>query len=144
MTLSDTEKQLVADSFTKLAPIADIAAELFYGRLFEIDPDTKPLFESTDMSEQGRKLMQTIATAVGALYTLDALVPTLEALGKRHIAYGVTAQQYDTVGEALLWTLEKGLGDDFTPEVKDAWTKVYTLLADIAKRAYGEDNNDKQ
>ena len=142
MSLSDAEKQLVTESFTKVAPIADKAAELFYGRLFEIAPDTKPLFENTDMSEQGRKLMQTIATAVGALYTLDAIVPTIEALGKRHIAYGVTAEQYDTVGEALLWTLEKGLEDDFTPEVKAAWTKVYTLLADIAKTAYGDKNNE--
>lgn len=144
MALTDAEKQLVTDSFTKVAPIAEKAAELFYGRLFEIAPNTQSLFQSTDMTEQGRKLMQTIATAVGALYALDAIVPTIEALGKRHIAYGVTAEQYDQVGEALLWTLEKGLEEDFTPEVKDAWTKVYTLLAEIAKRPYGEEVNGKQ
>ena len=136
MSLTDREKELVTTSFMKIAPIADKAAELFYGRLFEIAPETKPLFKDADMSEQGRKLMQTIATAVSSLYRLEAVVPEIEALGKRHIAYGVTKEHYDTVGAALLWTLEQGLGSDFTPELKDAWAKVYGTLASVATKAY--------
>lgn len=138
MTLTDNEKQLVTESFTKVAPIAEQAAEMFYSHLFEIAPDTKPLFKKTDMKEQGRKLMQTLATAVGSLYRLEQIVPDIQALGKRHVAYGVTKDQYATVGEALLWTLEQGLGDDFTPEVKEAWTKVYTTLAGVATQVYDE------
>jgi hemoglobin-like flavoprotein len=136
MSITDQDKKLVTESFAKVAPIAEQAAELFYGRLFEIAPETKPLFKTTDMREQGRKLMQTLATAVGALYNLEAVVPQVLALGKRHVAYGVKEEQYTVVGEALLWTLEKGLGPDFTPEVREAWTKVYTILADTAKQAY--------
>jgi len=136
MSLTDTEKQLITDSFAKVEPIADTAAELFYGRLFEIAPDTKPLFKDSDMAEQGKKLMQTLGVAVGALNDLGSVVPAIEALGKRHVGYGVTAEQYDTVGEALIWTLEQGLGDAFTEDVKSAWVKVYGVLADVAKSAY--------
>jgi nitric oxide dioxygenase len=138
MSLTDEDKQLVTTSFIKVSPIAEKAAELFYGRLFEIAPDSKELLKETDMKEQGRKLMQTIATAVCALYRLEQVVPEIKNLGRRHIAYGVKKEQYAIVGEALLWTLEKGLGDDFTPEVKAAWTKVYTVLADTATTAYDD------
>lgn len=141
MSLSDAEKLLVTESFAKVAPISEKAAELFYNRLWEIDPETKSLFKSTDMREQGRKLMQTLATAVGALHNLEAIVPVVQQLGKRHIAYGVKKEQYDTVGAALLWTLEQGLGADFTPEVKEAWTKVYGLLASVATSAYDDKAN---
>lgn len=136
MALTDEQKLMVTDSFAKVAPIAETAAELFYGRLFEIDPETKPLFKKTDMKEQGRKLMQTLATAVGALYSLEQIIPVIEDLGRRHIAYGVKKEQYATVGEALLWTLEQGLGEDFTPEVKEAWTEVYGVLASVATSVY--------
>jgi hemoglobin-like flavoprotein len=136
MSLTDTEKLLVTESFAKVAPISDKAAELFYNRLWEIDPETRALFKSTDMREQGRKLMQTLATAVGALHNLDAIVPVVQQLGKRHIAYGVKKEQYDTVGQALIWTLEQGLGADFTPETKEAWVKVYGVLANVATSAY--------
>lgn len=136
MALSDEQKRLVTESFAKVAPISDKAAELFYGRLWEIDPTTKPLFKATNMQEQGMKLMQTLGTAVGALYDLDSLVPVVKDLGKRHIAYGVSKAQYESVGAALLWTLEQGLGDDWTPEVQEAWTEVYTVLADVATTAY--------
>ena len=139
MALTDEQKMMVTDSFAKVAPIADKAAELFYGRLFEIDPGTKPLFKKTDMKEQGRKLMQTLATAVGALYSLEQLVPVVEDLGKRHISYGVTKKQYDSVGQALIWTLEQGLGDDFTPEVRGAWVEVYGILASVATSAYDDE-----
>ncbi len=138
MSLSSQEVGLVMTSFRKVAPISEQAAELFYGRLFEIAPEVKPLFKNADMREQGRKLMQMLATAVGSLNRLDVLVPEIEALGKRHIAYGVSKDQFATVGEALLWTLEQGLGEDFTPDVKDAWKKVYQALADVATHAYSD------
>ena len=133
--MNDTTRKLVQDSFARVVPIADTAASLFYGRLFEIDPDTRPLFASTDMAAQGRKLMDMIGTAVAGLDDLDALVPEVQNMGVRHVAYGVQPEHYDSVGAALLWTLEQGLGDDFTPEVKVAWTEVYTLLADVMKDA---------
>lgn len=122
------QKQLVRESFAEVVPIADAAARLFYGRLFELDPDARALF-TNDMEEQGRKLMQMLKVAVNGLDRLDTLLPALKALGARHVDYGVKPEQYPTVGAALLWTLQQGLGDKFTPEVKDAWTEVYTLMA---------------
>jgi nitric oxide dioxygenase len=142
MSLTDKEKQLIIESFAKVAPIAETAAELFYNRLFEIAPETKALFKETDMREQGRKLMQTLGTAVGALHQLEQIIPQIQALGRRHVAYGVTKEQYQPVGEALIWTLEKGLGDGFTDELRQAWVKVYTLLADVAKQAYPSVESD--
>ena len=125
---------LVQLSFEKVAPIAEAAAEMFYLHLFELDPTTKNMFKS-NMKEQGEQLMAMIATAVTGLDDLDTLVPAVQALGVRHVGYGVVGKHYDTVGEALLWTLEQGLGEDFTPEVKDAWVVVYTLLANTMKDA---------
>lgn len=126
--MTPVQVTLVQTTWEKVVPIADTAAALFYGRLFEIDPELKPLFKS-DITEQGKKLMQMITMAVRGLTTLDKLVPAVEDLGRRHVAYGVRAKDYDTVGGALLWTLEQGLGSDFTPEVKDAWATVYGILA---------------
>jgi len=132
--MTSEQKQLVQDSFAKVAPIAPQAAELFYGRLFELDPALKPLFKG-DMSEQGKKLMSTLGVAVGSLDNLDALIPVLQNLGRGHVAYGVQDAHYDTVGAALLWTLEQGLGDGFTPDVKAAWSEVYTIVATVMKEA---------
>lgn len=132
--LTDTQIALVQKSFAVIAPIADDAAVLFYQRLFEIDPSLKSLFRG-DMTEQRRKLMQMLTAAVKGLQRVDRLVPVLEDLGRRHIGYGVTDQHYDTVGAALLWTLEKGLGRAFTPEVQEAWTAVYGLLANTMRNA---------
>jgi uncharacterized protein YjbI with pentapeptide repeats/hemoglobin-like flavoprotein len=132
MALTSSQKQLVQSTFVKVALIADQAAALFYSRLFEIEPSVQVLFAKTDMKEQGRKLMQMIGTAVSGLDRLEAIVPDVQALGKRHVAYGVKKEHYAVVGEALLWTLEKGLGADFTPEVKDAWATVYGILAQTA------------
>ena len=126
--------KLVRESFAKVAPIAPQAAALFYGRLFEIAPEVKPLFKG-DIAEQGRKLMQVLATAVNGLDDLPALVPVVQDLGRRHVRYGVTDAHYGVVGEALLWTLGQGLGDGFTPAVKEAWIVVYTVLADTMKQA---------
>mgnify|MGYP000562859060 FL=1 len=125
---------LVQNSFAKVVPIAPQAAELFYGKLFELDPELKPLFKG-DMTEQGAKLMKMIGTAVNGLTDLDAIVPAVQDLGKRHVGYGVVDSHYDTVGEALLWTLDQGLGPDFTDEVEAAWTEVYGLLAGVMKEA---------
>ena len=119
-------------------PIADDAAVLFYRRLFELDPSLESLFKG-DMAEQRRKLMQMLTFAVNGLDRLDQLVPVVKDLGRRHVGYGVADGHYATVGSALLWTLETGLGAAFTPEVKDAWTTVYGILAttmqDAAKEA---------
>lgn len=131
-------KQLVQDSWTQVEPIADTAATLFYDRLFTLDPSLRPLFPSTDLGEQKKKLMQTLTIAVRSLDRLDQLVPALEALGRRHAGYGVEDAHYDTVGQALLWTLEQGLGDAFTPEVRDAWTETYGLVASVMQRASRE------
>lgn len=121
---------LVQESFEKVRPIAPAAADLFYGRLFELDPNLKPLFRG-DMKEQGRMLMSVIATAVRSLSSPAPLVPILKDMGKRHVAYGVRDEHYATVGSALLWTLEQGLGRDFTPELREAWTATYALLSGV-------------
>ena len=126
--------ELVQTSFAKVAPISEAAAEIFYGRLFETNPEVKPLFKG-DMKEQGKKLMSMIGTAVGALTNPEALIPVVQKLGKDHAGYGVKAEMYDAVGAALLYTLGKGLGDEFTPDTKTAWTEVYTLLANTMKEA---------
>ena len=126
--------ELVKASWAKVAPIADKAAELFYGKLFELNPEFKSLFKS-DMTEQGRKLMAMLNTAVNSLDKLEAIVPAVQDLGRRHVAYGVKDEDYDTVGEALLWTLEQGLGEGFTSDVKEAWVETYTLVATTMKTA---------
>lgn len=133
--MTPEQKTLVKSTWTKVVPIADTAASLFYGKLFEIDPSTQPLFKSTDMPEQRKKLMQAIGTVVAGLDNLTPLVPVLENLGRKHVAYGVADKQYDTVGAALLWTLEQGLGDAWTPPVKDAWVAAYTTVAGVMRNA---------
>jgi len=132
--MTPEEKTLVKESFAKVAPIAEEAAALFYHNLFTKDPSLKALFKG-DMKEQGRKLMKMIATAVGGLDRLELIVPAVQDLGRRHVAYGVKAEHYDTVGAALLQTLEQGLGPDFTPQVKSAWATVYGVLATTMKDA---------
>jgi hemoglobin-like flavoprotein len=135
--MTPQQKELVKQTWTMVVPIADTAAELFYGRLFELDPSVKPMFKS-DMKEQGAKLMKTIGIAVSALDDLEPLIATLKDMGEKHAGYGVKDGDYDTVAAALLWTLEKGLGDAFTDEVKNAWAAVYTILADVMKQGASE------
>jgi hemoglobin-like flavoprotein len=125
---------MVRASFAQVVPIKEAAADLFYGRLFELDPSLKPLFKG-DIKQQGSKLMAMIGTAVAGLDRLDSIVPAVQALGKRHAGYGVQAAHYDTVAAALLWTLEQGLGAAFTPDVKGAWTSAYGILAGTMKDA---------
>lgn len=119
---------LIQDSFKSVVPIADTAAQIFYGRLFEIAPEVKPLFKG-DMAEQGKKLMSTLGVVVNGLRDLEAVLPVAAALAKRHVDYGVTADQYQSVGASLLYTLKTGLGDAFTPDVEDAWTQAYGALS---------------
>ncbi len=125
---------LVQESFKKVVPIADQAADLFYDRLFTIAPDVRSLFPA-DLSEQKKKLMQVLATAVTNLHQVEKVLPAVEELGRRHVAYGVTEEHYGPVGAALLWTLEQGLGPDFTPPVKAAWTETYITIAGVMSKA---------
>jgi hemoglobin-like flavoprotein len=133
--MTPTQKSLVQATWKQVIPLADAAAIMFYDRLFEIDPTTKPLFRQTDMPHQRKKLLQIIGTAVASLERLDALVPVVEDLGRRHAGYGVEDKHYDSVGAALLWTLERGLGKTWTPEVAEAWTQTYGLLSGVMRRA---------
>lgn len=127
--------ELVRSTWTYVAPMAEEAATLFYGRLFQLDPAIKPMFAHSNLKVQKRKLMQTIGVAVKHLHRLEEILPLVRDLGRRHAGYGVQDRHYDTVAEALLWALEQGLGDRFTAEVKDAWAATYAALADTMKDA---------
>ncbi len=119
---------LVKESFIKVLPIKDVAAAAFYDRLFTVDPSLKPLFKG-DMQSQGRKLMTAIGTVVAALDRLDTVLPTVQDLARRHVGYGVKDSHYATVGGALLDTLASAFGDEFTPELRDAWATAYGILS---------------
>ena len=132
--MTEDQVRLVRESWAKVRPIAPAAAGMFYDRLFEIAPHVRPLFKR-DIGEQGKMLMGMIGMVVARLDDLGALVPAVERLGARHAAYGVRDEYYAPVGEALLWTLEQGLGDDFTPATKAAWATAYGILAETMQRA---------
>jgi len=129
--------ELVKKTWVMVVPIGDTAAELFYGRLFELEPSYRDMFKN-DMTEQGKKLMKTINIAVEALDDVEPLVPTLKQMGADHAGYGVVDRDYNVVGAALLWTLEQGLGEAFTDEVKNAWAAVYDVLASTMKAGAAE------
>ncbi len=122
--------QMLKASYDKVETIADTAAGLFYGRLFEVAPAVKPLFHG-DMKTQGRMLMSAIGLVVRGLENPDAIIPAVRAMGERHNRYGALPEHYPVVGECLLWTLEQGLGDEFTPELKQAWGEAYALLSGL-------------
>src|SRR6201990_1476344 len=135
--MTPDQVNLVQQSFAKVAPISDRAAELFYDRLFEVAPQVKAMFPA-DLREQRKKLMATLAVVVGGLGHLETVLPAASALAKRHVSYGAKPEHYPVVGGALLWTLEKGLGDGWTLEVADAWTTAYgTLSGFMIAEAYG-------
>ncbi len=121
---------LVQGSFKKVVPIAGPAADIFYAKLFEIAPQVRSLFPE-DMSDQKKKLMQMIGIAVNGLTKLDEILPAVQDLGRRHNGYDVTEEHYGFVGEALIYALGQGLGDDFTEETKAAWVETYGTLASV-------------
>ena len=135
--MNQEQIQLVQSTFGRVRNDADGVASLFYGRLFEIAPDVRPMFRG-DMTAQGRKLMTALALAVDSLTRLESLIPALESLGRKHVQYGVQDKHYDVVGEALLWTLEKGLGLAWTPGTRDAWATTYGIVASVMQRAAAE------
>jgi hemoglobin-like flavoprotein len=126
--MTPEQQTLVRNSFAKVAPIADTAAALFYDELFERDPALRSLFKP-DMTEQRQKLMAMLATAVANLGEWEKISAAVKALGRRHVSYGVKPADYQTVGAALIATLEKGLGADFTPEVRAAWLACISTVA---------------
>ncbi len=128
--MNSEQINLVQASFADVRPIAPVAAELFYNRLFTLDPSLRPMFKG-DLAHQGRMLMAMLNSAVNGLTNLDAMLPVVRQLGARHTKYGVREEHYATVGSALLWTLEQGLGEKFTPAVRDAWAATYQLLAGV-------------
>jgi hemoglobin-like flavoprotein len=135
--MTPDQVKTVQDSFDKIAPMAEQAALLFYGRLFEIAPAVRPLFHG-DMAEQGRKLMATLAVVVNGLSNIETILPAASALARRHVGYGVRPGHYQTVGEALMWTLERGLGAQWTPELAAAWDAAYKLVSEfMIGEAYG-------
>jgi nitric oxide dioxygenase len=135
--MNPTQIKLVQDSFIKVAPISEQAAVIFYDRLFEVAPQVRAMFPS-DMTEQRRKLMATLAIVVTGLSDLPSILPAASALATRHVAYGAKPEHYPVVGQALLWTLERGLGADWTPEVAEAWAAAYVLLSTfMINQAYG-------
>jgi len=133
--MTPDQVRLVQESWKKVVPIGDTAANLFYDRLFEIDPTARPLFRTETLPEQKRKLLLMLNTVVNGLSRPEDIVPAAEALARRHVGYGVTAPQYASVGEALLWTLERGLGPDWTEDTAGAWTAAYSLLSGVMRRA---------
>ena len=136
--MNPSQIKLVQVSFAKVAPIADQAAVIFYDRLFEVAPSVKAMFPP-DMTEQRKKLMATLATVVNGLSNLESILPAASALATRHVSYGARPEHYPVVGSALLWTLEKGLGEAWTPEVASAWTAAYdTLSTYMISQAYGK------
>lgn len=132
--MTPERQQLVKDSWEAVEPMSDVAAALFYGRLFELDPSLRHLFRG-DMTEQGRKLTQTLSVVVRGLDRLEELVPAVESMGRRHGAYGVQDSHYETVKAALLWMLDRAPGPRLTPQARDAWAEAYGLLATVMKRA---------
>jgi nitric oxide dioxygenase len=135
--MTPDQVKAIQESFSNVAPISEQAATLFYGRLFEIAPAVKPLFRG-DMKEQGRKLMATLGVVVNGLSNLESILPAASALAKRHVTYGVKAADYEPVGEALLWTLERGLGTQWTPQLAAAWGTAYAVLSEfMINEAYG-------
>ena len=135
--MTSREIALVQATWRQVQPVAERAAEFFYGRLFALDPSLRPLFR-TGMPEQGRKLMATIGVAVDSLARLESLAPAVRELGRRHAGYAVEERHYATVGAALMWTFERVLGAGFTREMARAWSTAYDVLADLMKQGMKE------
>jgi hemoglobin-like flavoprotein len=141
--MTPEQARLVTTSWNSVASIADSAIEQFYNRLFAIDPSARALFRVTNMPEQRRKVIEALSLALQSLDDLQALTPTLEELGRRHQRYGVTSAHYDSVGQALLWTLEQGLGNAWTPAMAAAWTELFGQLSSVMKRGAYDGPQDR-
>jgi hemoglobin-like flavoprotein len=139
--MTPAQKQLVQASFARLTPSADAVAAMFYRELFALDPDLRKLFKS-DLAEQGQKLMSMLGTAIVNLDRLENFAPAVRDLGRRHANYGVEREDYETVACALIASLEQGLGSDFTPALRDAWTSCYRMLAGEMMAGASERRND--
>ena len=126
--ITPAQVELVQSSFQHVLPIADVAGLLFYERIFTMAPEARALF-GDDIALQASRTMAAVKTAVDGLDDVDQIAPFLVRLGARHVRYGVQPEHFDLVGGALLWTLEQGLGDAFTPEVHDAWAAAFGLIA---------------
>lgn len=135
--LSTRQRELVQATWKEVLPIQDAAAAIFYDRLFKLDPTLRQLFPE-DLREQRRKLMQSLHFTVSGLDSPERLLPALQDLGRMHRRYGVREEDFDTVGEALLWTLKQGLGTAFTPEVREAWATAYALVSDVMRDALAQ------
>jgi nitric oxide dioxygenase len=127
---------LVKSSWDLAKPRESELGVMFYTRLFDIAPETKALF-GDDVHSQAMRLMQAISVVINSLDNLDRIFPQIEQLAERHVDYGVKPEHYAIVGEALIWTLHKGFGEDFTDELKEAWLLAYTTLSGaMQKSAY--------
>ena len=138
--MTPEQKEIVKQTWTMVVPIADTAADLFYDRLFELDPDLKVLFKDADLASQKKKLLQALATTVAGLDDLASLVPQISELGRRHAGYGVIDAHYETVGRALLWTLQQGLQEAWTPAAQNAWAAAYIIVSETMKAAANQDS----
>lgn len=141
--MNSRQKQLVQMTFAQVAAHSELAAGMFYKRLFQLDPGLRHMFHG-DMQEQGRKLMNALALVVAGLEDLDRIIPAVQQLGRRHARYGVTNEHYWTVASALVWALKQALGPDFTAEVEDAWIAAYVVVAGVMKAAAAEELLDSQ
>jgi len=141
--MTPEQARLIKESWNSVASIADAAVEQFYNRLFEIDPTTRALFHATNMPEQRKKVIQALSLAVRGVDDPATLTPVLQQLGRGHQGYGVTAAHYKSVGAALLWTLEHGLGPQWTPATAAAWTELYGSISAVMLRAADEMPRDR-
>lgn len=133
--MTPNQKFLIRETWKQVVPIAAVAAPMFYKRLFELDPEIRSLFENTDMDAQHGRLISSLSAVVGALDEVETIVPVLAELGQRHAGYGVQDRHYETVGDALIWTLRKGLGDQWSLAAENAWATAYDLVSGVMREA---------
>jgi len=132
--MTDRQIQLIQSSFERVSPVLEWATMTFYDRLFELDPSLRSIFRSP-LEEQSRKLAHVLTVVVKRLSRPEQILPAVEDLGRRYANYGVRAKHYVTGGAALLWTLQSGLGEAFTSDVRQAWEKAYLFLSTTMLRA---------
>ena len=132
--MSPEQKKLVQQTWHQVAPASEIVSALFYDRLFDLDPEFRALFRNVDMERQREKLILALSSVILHLDDIEAYLPEIEALGRRHASYGVSEAHYESVGRALLSTLKSGLGEAWTEDVRAAWTAAYAAIAGVMRR----------